>query len=308
MALTENQITRYQTCFNRAFVQGAADANKGSLWGQLAGIGTRIPSTKGVEDYRWLGGIPAFQKWVGERKIDQLKDYHYYIQNDRFQAAIRIAEDDLNDDSYGMYETQVRGLPGSIEDTWAQTTYSMLQNEKTAKAFDNVAFFSGATGERKFSNLLTGTISAANPTLDQVKKDVNTARVAMAMYKDDDGKALGIVPDTFIVHPQMEMLFRQLFNSTADVSDSKNSGVANPFAGVGRVIVDPGLTDVNDFYALALNGYSVGPVIRQERDTVRTEMFDDHFKNHCYIYGSDFRGNAGYGFPQLAAKVVSSVA
>lgn len=301
MALTSNQLTRYETGFNKAFSEGAADVSRSSLWGQLAQVPSKIPSSKGVEDYRWLSNVPEFSEWVGERKIASLKDYHYFIQNEKFQASVQIPEDDLDDDSFGLYAQQVRALPSGVETKWGKLVHKLLASGKTAKAFDGVPFFSAATGGRKLSNLLTGTM-AATPTLDQVRADVNSVRVAMAQFKDENGDPLGIVPDVFIVHPAAELVFRQLFNSTADVAKD-NSGVANPFQNAGTVIVDPGIEKANSFFALATRGYSVGAIVRQERDNVAAELFDDHFMNKRYIYGADFRGNVGFGFPQLAVAV-----
>lgn len=306
--MTVNNLTRYETGFNKAFAEASRELNRSTLWSQLALVGSRIPTAKGVEDYRWLGALPQFSRWVGERKIDTLKDYHYFLENHVFQAAVQIDSDDLADDTFNLYRDQVAALPLGVENQWGELVDELLKNGTSAKAFDGVAFFASASGERKFTNLLTGTISAGSPTLDQVKADVSKVRSAMAQFKDANGKALGIVPDTFVVHPDLEILFKQLFRSTADVSSNKNAGVFNPFEGMGRVVVDPGLSDVNDFYALSTAGWAVGPLIRQEREAVRTELFDDHFTNRRFIFGAEFRGNAGYGFPQLAAKVVSSVA
>lgn len=302
MALRQNELLRYETGFNKAFAEGAEDVGRSTLWGQLARVPTRIPSSKGVEDYRWLSNVPEFTEWVGERKIDSLKDYHYFIQNENFQASVQISEDDLDDDSFGLYASQVKALPSGVETKWGKLVHKLLASGKSAKAFDDVAFFSAATGDRKFSNLLTGTMVATAPTLEQVRADVNSVRVAMAQFKDGRGEPLGIVPDVFIVHPAAELLFRQLFASTADVSKG-NSGVANPFQSAGAVIVDPGIDKASTFYALATRGYSVGAIVRQERDHVAAELFDDHFMHKRYIYGADFRGNVGYGFPQLAVAV-----
>lgn len=306
--MTVNELTRYETGFNKAYAENARELERSTLWSRLAMTGSRVPSSKGVEDYRWLGALPMFSKWVGERKIDKLKDYHYFISNELFQASVEINSDDLADDTFGLYRNQVAGLPLQAENQWGMLIDELLKNGTSEKAFDGVAFFASASGDRKFTNLITGSISAASPTLDQVKADVAKVRAAMATFKDANGKALGIVPDTFVVHPNVELLFRQLFRSSADVSSNKNSGVYNPFEGMGEVIVDPGLSDVNDFYALSTKGWSVGPILRQEREAVRTELFDDHFTHHRFVFGAEFRGNAGYGFPQLAAKVTSSVA
>ena len=175
-------------------------------------------------------------------------------------------------------------------------------------AFDGIAFFSDVSGVRINDNLLAGTISAGTPTLAQIAADIRTCRNSMLGFKDSRGEIIGIMPDTFVVPPNLEMGFMQLMTSNSDPSLT-NSGTVNPFKNwVKRIVVDPGLTDLNDFYALSTS-YSVGPFVRQQRSGVET-FLDETGRNvnGRLIFGAKFRGNVGYGLPILAAKVVSAVA
>lgn len=299
-------LVRYEALFRREYANAAAEIDRTNLWSQLATIGTELPSAGAGEDYRWFGSLPEFEEWIGDRNLSDLAEYDYTIKNRDFQAAVKIFKNDLDDDHLGMIMTRVRDLPGGVERKWGKLMHELLVNGTTAKAFDGVAFFSDASGSRVNDNLLAGTISAGTPTLAQVEADIDTVRTAMAAFKNENGEALGIIPDTYIVHPKLERLFKTVFESSAGVSGA-NSGVANWAKGAGRVIVDPSLTDVNDFYALCTT-YSVGPFVRQKRQDVETVLDDSQVNiNKAYFFGADFRGNAGYAFPILAAKVVSSV-
>ena len=88
--MTVNNLTRFETGFNKAFAEASRELNRSTLWSQLALVGSRIPTAKGVEDYRWLGALPQFSRWVGERKIDTLKDSHYFLETHVFQASVQI--------------------------------------------------------------------------------------------------------------------------------------------------------------------------------------------------------------------------
>lgn len=304
--IKESDLVRYEALFRKDYATAASQMQANDLWGVLATLATEIMSTNGSESYRWFGELPEFTEWIGDRKISDLKDYDYTLKNKDFQAAVKIFKDDLDDDHLGMIQTQIKGLPAGALTKWGKLVHDLLIKGTTAKAFDGVAFFSAATGNRKFSNLFTGTISAASPTLTQVQKDIMTVRSGMMMYKDANGSPIGIYPDTFVVPPQLEYLFRQAIDSQSDGSVA-NSGTINPIKSVGTVVVDPGLTDVNDFYALCTK-YAVGPFIRQNRQAVETQLYDDTSRTKCYVFGADFRGNAGYAFPCLAAKSVSAIA
>lgn len=297
-------LVRYEGLFRKEYAEAAAKIMVKNAYAGLVSIASEIPSSKGVEDYRWFGELPQFTEWFGDRKIGDLKDYHYYLNNKHFESAVKIDSDELDDDNLGMILTRVRALPAGVPVKWGKLIHEALINGTSEKAFDGVAFFSAASGDRKFSNLLTGSISAATPTLAQVVADIEVARSSMAAYTDANGDAMGIVPDTFVVPPQLEGLFRQALESQ---SVDGNSGTLNPIKGAGRVVVDPALTDKNDFYALATEGYEVGALIMQKRQEVETALLDYTKVNKTVVFGADFRGAVGYGFPCLAAKVVSSV-
>jgi len=302
-----SDLVRYEALFRKEYAMAAAAIDRTNLWALLATIGTPLPSTGVGNDYRWFGSLPEFEEWVGDRNLSDLSEYNYTILNKDFQAAVRIDKNDLNDDSLGMIMTRIRDLPTGVERKWGKLMHELLINGTTNKAFDGVAFFSDVSGVRLNDNLLAGTISAGTPTIGQVEADIDTVRTAMAAFKNENGEPLGIMPDVYIVHPKLERFFKMVFESTSAVSGS-NSGVANWANGMGRVIVDPALTDVNDFYALCTS-YSVGPFVKQNRQNVETVLDDTQVNiNKAYFFGADFRGNAGYAFPILAAKVVSAVA
>ena len=128
----------------------------------------------------------------------------------------------------------------------------------------------------------------------------------MMQFKDDKGEVIGLAPTVFGVHPKLERLFRTVMRSSADPGTS-NAGSYNPFAEwMKGVVVLPGASDVNDFYAFCLD-YPIKPYVWQIRKGVETELVEQKL-NRKLIFKGDYRANAGLTMPVLAAKVVSSVA
>jgi phage major head subunit gpT-like protein len=305
--IRDMDIVRYQNVFRLEYEKASQQIADTNLWAALATLGTEIPSTGESEDYRWLADTPEFDEWVGDINMDDLGEYEFNIKNKDFSAAVKIYRNEIEDDKLDIIMPRVRGMPAGEGRKWGKLIHSLLTGGTTALAFDGVAFFSDASGNRLNDNLLAGTISAATPTLAQVEADIDTVRNAMAAFKNSRSEIVGIVPDTFVVPAKLEKFFRQLQTSAADPS-AGNSGVSNPYSGfIKRIVVDPGLTDANDFYALCTT-YSVGPFVRQKRQAVETVLDASHVNiNKTLFFQANFRGNAGYGLPILAAKVVSSV-
>lgn len=301
-------IVALQALFRKEYHQAVAEYANTNAWDAMAEIGTEIPSTGPSEDYRWLQETPEFDKWIGDLTVDDLKEYSFAITNEPFAAAVGVHVDEIEDDRDGVILSRIRSMAGGDKRKWGKLLHTLLLGGTTGLAFDGVAFFSDVSGDRINDNLLAGTISAAAPTVAQAAADVMTVRKAMLGFKDSRGEIVGIVPDTWVVPPNLEQVFMTLMTSTADPTLT-NSGTTNPFRQyIQRVVVDPGLTDLNDFYALATR-YTVGPFAKQMRSPVETFLDETgRYKNGRLAFGAKFRGNVGYGLPIMACKVVSAVA
>ncbi len=301
-------LVRYQHLFRLEYERAQQELNDTTAWDPLAGLGTLILSDGEEEDYRWLQENPEFDEWIGDRNLSDLKDYKFTIRNADFAAAVKIFKNEIEDDKMNLILPRIRGLPAGERRKWGKLIHTLMLAGTTGLAFDGIAYFSDASGDRVNDNLLASVIGAAAPTIAEVAAAVKTVRVAMLGFKNSRGEVIGVVPDTWVVPANLEFLFRQLQTSETDPTGS-NPQTKNPYKGlIQTVMVDPGLTDANDFYAYATR-YSVGPFVRQKRRDVET-VLDDTFinVNKTLFFGADFRGNVGYGLPILGVKVVSATA
>lgn len=304
--LTASKIVTAEKIFKKYFNDAIAQTDGNNLLAILGGLFMTINSDGAEEDYRWLGNMPQFSEWYGDVNVEDLAEYAYTIRNKHFIASVGIDQDELADDKWNIILPRIQAQGQRYMPHRGKIFSDLLVNGTTAKAFDGIAFFSDATGARVNDNLLAGTISLGTPTVAQAAADVQTARKAMMGFKDDKGEIIGLVPDTFVIPPNLETVFMQLIGASSDPTTS-NAGTVNPYRSyIKNVVVNPLLTDGNDFYALC-TGYAVKPLVFQERQEVENELVEQKL-NKKLIFKADYRGAGGYALPNLAVKVVSAVA
>jgi phage major head subunit gpT-like protein len=230
-----------------------------------------------------------------------MADYDYTSKNKDWIIPVAIHENELADDQVGILRPRVEMMGQSLAEHPMELVTTLLVNGTTNLAYDGVAFFSDVAGVRTFDNLLNGT----GTTLAQVKADIQTARAAMMRFASDKGRKLGIMMDTIVCPPEMEATFLEAVTATSIVTSGQGTNF-NPISRwIKNVISLPELSDTNDWYGLA-TGYPLKPLIFQERQAVRVELDETERKrNKRVIFQADMRGNAGYGLPQMAVKVVN---
>lgn len=265
----------------------------------LIQLATQIPSTAASESYAWLGSVPSVREWVGEKRAKQLKDYSYTLRNKDYEVSIEIDRNDLDDDQISAHNIRIADLVGRMRAQPIKMISDLVKNGTTGEAFDGSAFFANRSVN---DNLLAGT----GTTLAQLEADIDSTMQAMAAFKDDAGEALNIVPNVIVCPPALLNKFKKLVNSQASPTATAGVNTYNPYAGEFVVISDARLTDSNDWYAFCTT-LPLKPFVFQTRKAAEP-VFDDTLvkRTRMYYYSAEMRGNAGYGFPQLAAKVVNS--
>ena len=267
----------------------------------LMNLALETPSNGAYEKYGWLGAMPAVKQWIGERNSKEFESYDYTIKNLDWEASVPISENDFDDDQTGSYAMISQMLARRIGVHHEKIMIDLFINGDTALAYDGIAFFSNASGVRVNDNLLTGT----GTTLAQMSADLTAAKIAMAKFVDDQSETLNIKANAIVCPISLEDNFRRLVDSQTDPTATA-TGTFNPFSGVFSVIGDARLDadDVNDWYLCATNEI-VKPFIFQNRQNGRSSMEKtNHSKN--WVFGADYRSNAGYGIPQLAIKTTNT--
>lgn len=263
----------------------------------------RVPSDGNQEKYGWLGDIPAVKEWLGDKAIGGLRDYDYAIKNKDFYAGFAIDRNELDDDQLGGFQARIDGLAEACAQYPYDLIMSLIVNGTTGLAYDGVAFFSNATGDRTIDNLLAG---SGATTVAALQTDIAAARSAQMRFTSDSGRVLGLSFDTILCPPELESLMIQAV-TTPSVIVTGAGALTNPVSRwIKNVIAMPELTDANDWYGITTSR-SLKPFLFQERK-MPVPVLDDgqEKKNRKLEFSAEMRGNAGYGFPHMAVKVVNA--
>lgn len=271
---------------------------------ELMVIATTVNSNSASEKYGWLGDMPQLREWIGDRQVKSAEDHDYTIVNKDFEGTVSVDRNEIMDDQMGIIRPRIQTLAMRAREHPMILLSDLIINGTTGLSYDGVAFFADthASGD----NLLAGT----GTTEAQILADLSTVRSTMMRFTDDNGEPLGLVPDTVVCPPELEVTFMKIMQSTTFITASAQ-GVTNVWAGsIKRVIVNHRLSDVNDWYAFAAD-LPLKPLIYQDRMAPQFVSLDRNtdievFMRKRLLYGVDYRGNAGYGFHQQAVKVVNA--
>ena len=274
--------TAFNTVFNKAFEGQHPTYEK---------VATVVPSTSESETYAWLRDIPGMREWIGEREIQNLSGSAYTIKNKDFELTVGVDRNAVEDDKIGLYNPSIQMLGESAALHPDELVYGLLANGFTEKCYDGKAFFATdhPVGKDKASNKGTAKLS-----MDAYK----TARTSMMSLKNSKGRPLALVPDLLVVPPALEADARDIL-----VADFIN-GTKNTMQGTAEIHVEPRLASDSAWFLLCTKR-PVKPLIYQQRKKAKfvsktNETDDNVFMSKKFIYGADSRGNAGFGFWQMA--------
>lgn len=183
------------------------------------------------------------------------------------------------------------GGTGKVKGVTIHNTNDLKNVEEDAEQYDGKAFFATdhPVGKDKASNKGTAKLSMGA---------YKTARTSMMSLKNSKGRPLALVPDLLVVPPALEADARDIL-----VADFIN-GTKNTMQGTAEIHVEPRLASDSAWFLLCTKR-PVKPLIYQQRKKAKfvsktNETDDNVFMSKKFIYGADSRGNAGFGFWQMA--------
>lgn len=273
----------FNTLFNKAF-EGVTP-----LYTEIA---TVTPSTTDSETYAWLGDIPGMREWIGDREIQNITASDYTIKNKDFELTIGIDRNAIEDDKIGLYNPSVQMLGQSAAAHPDDLIFKLLAEGFSEKCYDGQPFFSNAhkVGKKAVSNKTTAKLSM---------ESYIAARAAMMSLTNSKGRALNLIPNVLAVPPALEATARDIL-----VADYIN-GTKNTMQGTAKPLVIPQLAGHDSKWFLLCTSRPIKPLIWQQRKkpkfVSKTQETDDNvFMKKTFLYGVDSRGNAGFGFWQMA--------
>lgn len=122
--------------FNAAFQRGLGTAP--SLYQRVATI---VPSSTKSQDYGWLGKVPRYRKWLGDRVINAMAKHGYTLTNERYENTVGVDRDDFEDDNLGMYAPLFEELGSAARTFPDELVFALLKLGFTSKCYDGQYFF-----------------------------------------------------------------------------------------------------------------------------------------------------------------------
>src|SRR5579872_1434158 len=105
-----------------------------------------VRSSSRVSTYPWLGRTTKFREWLGDRVIQALEAHSYTIANRNFEDTISIDCNDIEDDTYGVYEPIIEQLGWDTKVHPDMLLFAMIKdavvNPTDVVGFDGQPFFS----------------------------------------------------------------------------------------------------------------------------------------------------------------------
>jgi phage major head subunit gpT-like protein len=279
-----------KTTFNKAFEAAP------TLWQATTML---IPSGSSQNNYNWISRFPKMQKWVGDKVIKALEAYKYVIVNDDWEATVEVERNDIEDDNLGIYGPMAQSAGWSAKQLPDEIDADLKNNAFATLCYDGQYFYDSdhSVAGASVSNLGTAPLSAATTAL--AAASYGTARTAIMSFKDDDGRPLGLVPDTLEVGPALEAVGRLITENEKLTDESPN-----PYRGTAKLIVNPRLTSTTAWF-LHVTTWPVKPFVYQERKKpVFVQQINpdspDVFMRKKFKYGAEARAAGGYGLWQMS--------
>lgn len=136
MQVTNTVLENLRVGFKTTFQVGLKAATSLS-----SAIRMRVPSSAGIETYGWLGDLPKFREWIGERRYKSIREEAYQLKNRKFEVTMGLPVDKIADDTLGIYAPIVEGWgqnAGNLED---ELVFDALDQGHVRACFDGQNYF-----------------------------------------------------------------------------------------------------------------------------------------------------------------------
>lgn len=124
--------TSYTTIFNAHF-EGVETTH--------GRVSMEVPSTTKQNDYNWMGKLSGMKEWLGQRQIQNLAQHSFVIKNRSFENTVGVDRDDIEDDTYGVYNPMMADLGQTAAEFPDELVWSLLNAGFATACYDGQNFF-----------------------------------------------------------------------------------------------------------------------------------------------------------------------
>ena len=290
MDLTSENMRQLYYAFNAYLQKGL-----GGGWTDWTKFCSVINSGTLIEKYPMTVISGGMREWVGERVINEIAGKLFEVVNKDYEHTEGVSRNDIEDDNIGFYQALFTEMGLNAANLWPELAAKALTS--AGKWADDVAFFSATRkiGKATINNVVSGALSVTT---------YETARAQMMQFCKPDGKTpIGLVPDTLMVGPTLEVTARRILKAEL-VVESGNT-VSNVHKDECEILVNPFLVgdNANKWYLMNTKR-GIKPVVVQQRKIGALQRWDNE-SDTCVKdknrneYGLHYRGAAALVAPQL---------
>ncbi len=136
MLINSATLTSLYTGFNASFQSAFAGVEP-----MYQRVATTVPSTTGENEYGWIGQIPSFEEWIGDRAIQSIGTHGYTIKNKSYVNTIGVKRPHIEDDNVGVYRPLFEDLGYTAAVFPDELIFGLLKNGFTTDAYDGQFYF-----------------------------------------------------------------------------------------------------------------------------------------------------------------------
>lgn len=217
-----------------------------------------------IGTYEWLGTVPKMEDVTGKTaSIRGLLEDNFSLASREYQAVIEVSRTALERDRLGLIRPRVGQLALEAARFPGEQIFDLVR--ANANAYDGAAFF-GDTRVIGESANIDNQRAGTGTTIAQIQTDLASNIGVMRLFQDDRGRPMNLVPNLIMVPTAMEQPMWQALNRTP--GDNVNTPVkpagSNVWTASGyRVVTNPYLTDVNNWYLFYIGGPAERPFLLQ---------------------------------------------
>jgi phage major head subunit gpT-like protein len=275
----------------------------------LEALYAEVPSTTSVEEHQWLGDLPGFEEWKGDRKLSEFDAFKLRLENRDWANGIRVHQNNFKDDRLGLFRMQVAQLAQKARRHRADLCVKAILNGFAGNVYpeagnglgyDGAFFFSTShtsSGGPNQSNKMTSALSATS--LAEAERMLKVMRTA-------DGKdPLDLQGTHLIVGPKLEETALKLVKNDLVPNSAGTATESNIHKGRYQVLMSRRITgDQDDYWFLADLSAPIRPMLFQLREDISSSAIlggqgtqNDsvpRFKKGEVWFGAEARYNVGY--------------
>lgn len=285
------QLEPVRVGFNAAFLESVAGEPDPSMM-----LATETSSNKKEESYSWVGELPGMQEWKTDRMLKVLEAYGLAIKNKKWEASLRLKNDDIADDNLGLLPPLVGDMAANARLHPGILVARLLLNGFDGTAFPDLGDGLAFDGEFFFShNHVTGdNLLAVQFSADNLEAAALLLRKQKRFDPDAKEGSLYAMGTHLFVGVSNERAAEKVLTQ-----EYLASGESNTQRGKYKLVVTPEFA--NGEWMLADLRGAVRPVIFQNREPLTTSTVGGRANNDSvgFMYdelwmGARARYNAGY--------------